>query len=189
MNNLVLFASGSGSNAEKIMQYFKNNEHTRVAAVCSNNPNAKVLERAQKFNIPTFVFSKKQLEEGEVLNLLAPFSPNLLVLAGFLLKIPDNIIQHYPNKIINIHPALLPKYGGKGMYGTNVHKAVWDNKEPETGITIHYVNENYDEGNIIFQKSVAIQNCTSAEMIAHKVLELEHQYFSTVIEQLLKNQE
>jgi phosphoribosylglycinamide formyltransferase-1 len=187
MKNIVLFASGNGSNAEEIIRYFKKNNQGTVVAIFSNKPDAKVLDRAKNHNIPSVVFNKTQLNEGFVLEQLRQFQPDLIVLAGFLLKFPEQIITNFPNKVINIHPALLPKYGGKGMYGMNVHQAVLDNKEKETGITIHYVNEHYDEGEFIFQKSVNIEDCKTAEEIAHKVHELEHQYFPEVIGKLITN--
>ena len=186
MKNIVLFASGNGSNAEEIIRYFKKNNQGTVVAIFSNKPDAKVLDRAKNHNISSVVFSKSQLNEGFVLEKLHQFQPDLIVLAGFLLKFPESILKEYP-KVINIHPALLPKYGGKGMYGMNVHQAVLENNEKETGITIHYVNEHYDEGEFIFQKSVNIEDCKTAEEIANKIHELEHQYFSTVISEVLKS--
>ncbi len=186
MKNIVLFASGNGSNAEEIIKFFKNSEFGKVVAVFSNKADAKVLDRAKNHNIPSVVFNKTQLNEGFVLEQLHQFQPDLIVLAGFLLKFPESILKEYP-KVINIHPALLPKYGGKGMYGMNVHQAVLDNKEKETGITIHYVNEHYDEGEFIFQKAVNIEDCKTAEEIAQKVHELEHQYFPTVISEILNS--
>ena len=185
MKKIVIFASGSGTNAEKIILHFKNESQGNVVAVFTNNLNAKVLDKANELRVPTEVFNKVELSDGTVLNKVNKINPDLIVLAGFLLKFPETIIRQYPNKVINIHPALLPKYGGKGMYGMNVHKAVLDNKEAETGITIHYVNENYDEGAFIFQKSIDIQKCISADEIAKEVLKLEHQHFAEVIEQLL----
>jgi phosphoribosylglycinamide formyltransferase-1 len=186
MKNIVLFASGNGSNAEEIIIYFKNSENAKVVAIFSNKADAKVLDRAKNHNIPSVVFSKAQLNEGFVLEKLQQFQPDLIVLAGFLLKFPESILKKY-TKVINIHPALLPKYGGKGMYGMHVHQAVLDNKEQETGITIHFVNEHYDEGEFIFQKAVNIENCNTAEEIAHKIHELEHQYFPEVIGKLITN--
>jgi phosphoribosylglycinamide formyltransferase 1 len=186
MKKVVLFASGNGSNAEKIILHFKKSNLGSVAAVFSNNPKAKVIEKAKKQNVPTFVFDKSDLKEGFVLQKINDFSPDLIVLSGFLLMFPESILKKYP-KVINIHPALLPKYGGKGMYGINVHQAVLDNKEKETGITIHYVNEHYDEGEFIFQKAVNIEDCKTAEEIAQKVQELEHQYFPTVISEVLNS--
>jgi len=186
MKNIVLFASGSGSNAEEIIKFFKNSEIGKVVAIFSNKAEAKVLDRAKNHNIPSVVFNKTQLNEGFVLEQLHSFQPDLIVLAGFLLKFPESILKEYP-KVINIHPALLPKYGGKGMYGMNVHQAVLENKEKETGITIHYVNEHYDEGEFIFQKAVNIEDCKTAEEIAQKIHELEHQYFPEVIGKLITN--
>ena len=185
MKKIVIFASGSGSNAENIILHFKNNNQANVVSVFTNNLHAKVLERAQKLQVPTQVFHKMELSDGTVLNELNKIKPDLIVLAGFLLKFPEQIIKQYPNKIINIHPALLPKYGGKGMYGMNVHQAVLENNEPETGITIHYVNENYDEGAFIFQKKVSIINCKTPEEIAVKIHTLEMDNFPEVIENLL----
>ena len=186
MKNIVLFASGNGSNAEEIVKFFKSNKEGSVVAIFSNKADAKVLDRAKNHNIPSVVFSKAQLNEGFVLEKLQQFQPDLIVLAGFLLKFPESILKEYP-KVINIHPALLPKYGGKGMYGMHVHQAVLENKEQETGITIHYVNEHYDEGEFIFQKSVNIEDCKTAEEIAYKIHVLEHQYFPTVISDVLNS--
>ena len=185
MRKIVIFASGSGSNAEKIILHFNKKNQVNVVATFTNNPNAKVIDKAQKSNVPTVVFSKEELNSGKVTTLINQIQPDLIVLAGFLLKFPDDIIQQYPNKIINIHPALLPKYGGKGMYGKHVHQSVLDNNDTETGITIHYVNEHYDEGGIIFQKEINIENCKTPEAIADKVQQLEHKYFPEVIERLL----
>ena len=185
MNKIVIFASGSGTNAENIIKHFGNLDCGRVVAVFTNNPNAKVIDRAQKYQVPTQIFSKADFIEGKVLQKINTFQPDWIVLAGFLLKLPQSIIEAYPNKIINIHPALLPKYGGKGMYGMNVHRAVVENKETETGITIHFVNENYDEGNIIFQKEVALSATDSPENVAEKIHELEQCYFPEVIEKLI----
>jgi phosphoribosylglycinamide formyltransferase 1 len=187
MKKIVLFASGNGSNAEKIILHFKKSTLANVVTILSNNPNAKVLEKAKNQQIDTVVFTKTELNEGFVLEKMQNIQPDLIVLAGFLLKFPESIINKFPNKVINIHPALLPKYGGKGMYGMNVHKAVLENKEKETGITIHYVNEHYDEGEYISQHKVSIDDCVSAEEIANKVHELEHEYFPTIIEQLITN--
>ncbi len=185
MKKIVLFASGSGTNAENIILHFKKSRQANVVAVFCNNPKAKVLERVKKHHVSGVVFSKEDLKTELILQKLNDFQPDLIVLAGFLLQFPENIIQSYSNKIINIHPALLPKYGGKGMYGMNVHQSVLENKEAETGITIHYVNEHYDEGKIIFQKKVSIQDCSTAEDIAIKIHELEQKYFPEVIEKLI----
>jgi phosphoribosylglycinamide formyltransferase-1 len=186
MKKIVVFASGSGTNAENIIKYFVGSESGTVVAVFTNNPTAKVIERAKNHEIQIEVFSKEELIEGEVLHKINRIKPDLIVLAGFLLKFPQNIIVSYPNKIINIHPALLPKYGGKGMYGMNVHKAIVENKEKETGISIHYVNENYDEGGVVFQKKVTLTGSESPEDIAERIHELEREFFPKVIAGLLE---
>lgn len=185
MKRIVIFASGSGTNAEQIILHFKNNNQGNVVGVLSNNLHAKVLEKAKNYDVATFSFDKSELSDGTVLKMVDDLQPDLIVLAGFLLKFPSDIISKYPDGIINIHPALLPKYGGKGMYGMNVHKAILENKEKETGITIHYVNEHYDEGGIIFQQSVNIEDCITPEEIANKVHQLEHKYFPVTIEKLI----
>lgn len=185
MKKILLFASGTGSNVENIIQYFKNQNDVAVVGVFSNNQNAGVLEKAKRHDVFSLVFNREELNNGTVLEKVNAMQPDLIVLAGFLWKFPEQIIAQYPNKIINIHPALLPKYGGKGMYGMNVHRAVLENNETETGITIHYVNEHYDEGEFIFQKSVNIEDCATAECIADKIHDLEMKNFPKVIERLL----
>ncbi|TGD58489.1 phosphoribosylglycinamide formyltransferase [Flavobacterium humi] len=185
MKKIVIFASGSGSNAEKIILHFKNNSQGNVVAVLSNNLHAKVLEKAENNDVPTVIFDKTALSDGTVLSKINEIQPDLIVLAGFLLKFPESIIAAYPNKIVNIHPALLPKYGGKGMYGMHVHKAVLENKETETGISIHYVNEHYDEGGIVFQATANIEKCQTPEEIAEIVHQLEHLHYPSVIEKLI----
>lgn len=185
MKKIVLFASGNGSNVENIIHYFKKNDAVFVAEVFTNNPHAKVIDKAANHSIPTFIFNKSDLNETVVLEKIQEIQPDLIVLAGFLLKFPEHIIKEFPNKIINIHPSLLPKFGGKGMYGMHVHQAVLENKESKTGITIHYVNEHYDEGEFIFQQAVSIEDCTTPEQIAEKIHGLEHRYFPEVIEKLL----
>jgi phosphoribosylglycinamide formyltransferase 1 len=187
MKKLVIFASGSGTNAENIILHLKKSCQGNVVGIFTNNPNAKVLDRAKNLKVSTQVFNKSELSDGFVLEKINAINPDLIVLAGFLLKFPESIIKQYPNKIINIHPALLPKYGGKGMYGMHVHNAVLENKETETGITIHYVNENYDEGKFIFQKSVSIIDCKTAEEIATKIHDLEMENFPEVIVRLLES--
>lgn len=186
MKKIILFASGSGSNAENIIRYFQEKKTAEVVAVFSNNPEAKVLEKASNLKVSTYIFTKEDLNIGKVLQKTNEFRPDLIVLAGFLLKFPEDIVATYPNKIINIHPALLPKYGGKGMYGMNVHRTVLENKDSHSGISIHFVNENYDEGAMIFQAEVLVENCQTAEEIAEKVQELEHIHFPEVIEKILK---
>jgi phosphoribosylglycinamide formyltransferase-1 len=185
LKKIGILASGSGSNAEEIMKYFQHSQKGKVVLIGSNKKEAFVLERAKKYNVPTFTFDKSQLEGGLVTKELRAFEVDFVILAGFLLKIPNNLLQAYPNQIVNIHPALLPKYGGKGMYGMIVHQAVKDAKDKETGITIHLVNENYDEGKIIFQAAVPVSLEDSPEAIASKVHQLEYKYFPNVIESLL----
>ena len=187
MKKIVVFASGSGTNAENIIKHFKNSSSGTVVSVFTNNPKAYVLERAKNFQVPTEIFTKEELFESKVLQKLNAIQPDLIVLAGFLLQFPKSIVETYSNKIINVHPALLPKYGGKGMYGMNVHKAIVENKERETGITIHFVNENYDEGNIIFQKKVTLLITDTPEVVAEKIHELEQQYFPSIVEEVLNS--
>lgn len=186
MKNIVLFASGSGSNVENIVQYFTSNPNITIAAVLSNNRDAKVLERCNKLNISALYFNRSSFYEKDLVRkILRALSPDLIVLAGFLWKMPQELIQDFPDKIINIHPALLPKYGGKGMYGNHVHQAIKDNMETETGITIHFVNENYDEGAIIYQAKTSISPEDTVQAIANKVQALEYEYFPKIIEKLL----
>lgn len=186
MKRIVILASGSGSNAENLITYFKENPEIQVAAVLTNKSSAKVLERCDRLQVPAFYFNKSAFSSSDaVVGLLKGMNTDLIVLAGFLWKIPQNVIDAFPNKIINIHPALLPKYGGKGMYGEKVHQSVKENGETETGITIHYVNEHYDEGGIIFQAKTAVEPSDDANGIAEKVHQLEYEHFPKVIEKLL----
>jgi len=185
MKRIAILASGSGTNAENIIKYFKNSDSISVVQVLSNKKEAKVLERANFLNIPNRSFDKNDfIATDEVLNLLKE-NADYVILAGFLWKIPSKIIAAFPNKIINIHPALLPKYGGKGMYGMHVHNAVVENKEKQTGITIHYVNENYDEGAIIFQKSFEVLENDTPDEVAQKIHILEYEFFPKVIEKVI----
>jgi phosphoribosylglycinamide formyltransferase 1 len=187
MKNIAIFASGSGSNAQNIIEYFKDNSIIRVVAILTNNPDAFVIQRAKSFNLPYLIFKREDFNYTDVvLNYLKEKQVDFIVLAGFLWLVPDKIINAYPDKIINIHPALLPKYGGKGMYGDRVHKAVLDNKENETGITIHYVNNLFDDGKIIFQEKCKIEPEDDVAAIAAKVHMLEYKYFPKVIENLLE---
>jgi phosphoribosylglycinamide formyltransferase-1 len=181
MKKIALLASGSGSNVENIICRLREEDQLEFPLILSNNPDAYVHERAKKLNIPSFTVCKKGFENGEALSLLKKYRIEFIILAGFLLKIPENILEAYPNRIINIHPALLPKYGGKGMYGSHVHEAVVANRETESGITVHFVNENYDEGNIIFQAKCEISPADSPEDVAEKVHALEYKYFPEVI--------
>ena len=186
MTRIAIFASGSGSNAENIIRYFSDNKSVKVVLVLSNNSRSGVLIRAQLHNIPTFIFTKNDLNEcSKVLDVLKDYNASMIVLAGFLLKIPLYMIKAYPNSILNIHPALLPKYGGKGMYGMNVHKAVVENNEQKSGITIHYVNENYDEGSIIFQATCDLDEHDLPEDVKTKVQALELRHFPSVIESII----
>ena len=186
MKRVVIFASGSGSNAENLIKFFHNSDNASVVQVLTNNPHAKVLDRCKRLKVSALSFNRIAFTQTEdVLNILKSSNPDLIVLAGFLWKFPENILKNFPNKVINIHPALLPKFGGKGMYGMNVHKAVVENKETETGITIHYVNENYDEGAIIFQAKCKIEASDSAEDVATKIHKLEMEHFPKVIDRLL----
>ena len=185
-HQLAIFASGTGSNARKIIEYFRNHPTIRVALVVSNKPDAPVLAMAQSHQIETAVINRKSFYESEdILDTLREHEVDLVILAGFLWLVPDYLIRAFPRRIINIHPALLPRYGGKGMYGHHVHQAVWEAREPESGITIHYANEHYDEGDIIFQIKCVLAPEDSPEDIARKVLELEHYYFARVIERVL----
>lgn len=183
--NVTIFASGSGSNAENIIKYFKEKNTLHFPLIVSNKENAYIHERAKNLGIPSYTFTKEDFISGEkILALLKEKEIDAIVLAGFLLKVPAVLLEAYPDRIINIHPALLPKYGGKGMYGDYVHEAVAEAGEKETGITIHYVNENYDEGNIIFQAKCKIEANDTPEKIAKKVHALEYEHFPKVIEQL-----
>ena len=186
MHRIIIFASGSGTNAENIIEYFRNSDFAVVSYVVTNNPKAGVIERARRLGIPSKIFSKQEINRPEFLDFLKN-NADFIVLAGFLLKIPDQMIHDFPSSIINIHPALLPKYGGKGMYGMHVHKAVVENQESESGITIHYVNENYDEGAIIFQKSVELTINDTPDDVAAKIHVLEQENFPQVIEKLLQS--
>jgi len=186
MKRIVIFASGNGTNAENLIKFFHNRDNASVIQVLTNNSHAKVLGRSEKLNVNTLSFSKQDFfETDKILKKLLVQQIDLIVLAGFLWKFPENILKEFPNKVINIHPALLPKYGGKGMYGMHVHEAVINNKEKETGITIHYVNENYDEGAIIFQAKCDVNPSDTAEDIANKIHELEMKHFPEVVERLL----
>ncbi len=186
MKNIAIFASGTGSNATKIVAHLKNHASIKVALIISNKATAPVLQMAATNNIPTLLLQKQDFYNTEnLLTNLAEYKIDFIALAGFLWLIPPYLVQAFENKIVNIHPALLPKYGGKGMYGMNVHKAVHANKEKESGITIHFVNEHYDEGNSIFQASCPIDPQDDPSIIQKQVLVLEHQYFPTIIESLL----
>ena len=184
--NIAIFASGSGSNTENIIRYFRENEAIQVSLVLSNRSDAYVLERAHRLGVPCNVFPKEDWVAGdEILAVLQEYHIDFVVLAGFLVRVPDLLLHAYPNKIINIHPALLPKFGGKGMYGNRVHEAVVAAGEKKSGITIHYINERYDEGNIVFQAVCPVLPTDSPEDVAKKVHALEYEHFPRVIERVL----
>lgn len=185
MKRVVILASGSGSNAENIFDYFKNASNVQIVSFITNNPNAKVLERAKRLGVESLVFNRDEFKDESALGAYLKENADFIVLAGFLWRIPDYMVKQFNNKMINIHPALLPKYGGKGMYGMNVHNAVVENKETETGITIHYVNENYDEGAIIFQAKTNVLPGDTPKDVAAKIHTLEYQHFPKIIEQVL----
>lgn len=187
-HQLVIFASGNGSNAENLIQYFHQHENIRVKAVYTNNPQAGVIQRCQRLNVPCRVFNKSQWQNGEALSWLFHDQATCLVLAGFLWLVPKGFITAFSNNIINIHPSLLPKYGGKGMFGTHVHEAVLNAGEKQSGITIHLVNEEYDKGTVLFQKNLNIENISTAAELAFAIHQLEHQYFAPVIEAYLLQQ-
>lgn len=185
LKNIVLFASGSGSNVENIVNYFSKTNTANITHLFCNNPDAFVVQRAKRLKIPTTRFSKSDFYDTDlIVNKISDYNTDLIVLAGFLWLMPDKIITKFKDKIINIHPSLLPKFGGKGMYGMNVHKAVLANKETETGISIHFVNEKYDEGKIIFQAKVKIDEADTIDEIANKIHQLEYLYFPREIEKI-----
>ena len=185
---VIIFASGSGSNALKIFEYFNNNQNIIIDSIYCNNPRANVINVFQKLSIKTVLFNKKELYESTFLETIRNTNPDLIVLAGFLLKIPEKMVSAFENRIINIHPSLLPKYGGKGMYGLNIHKEVLLNKEKFSGLTIHYVNKEYDKGAVIFQKKIKINEKETPESLSSKVLKLEHENYSLIIEKILNNE-
>jgi len=183
IHRIAIFASGSGTNAEAIMNYFQHHPSIEVIGLLSNNPAAYALERAKKFGVPTFLFDRQQWKEtSSILTWLGEKQVTHIVLAGFLWLVPERLVQVYSGKIINIHPALLPKYGGKGMYGSKVHEAVKQSGDTETGITIHEVNERYDDGKILFQGICQVNPSDTPEDIASNVHTLEHAWYPKVIE-------
>lgn len=188
MKNIVIFASGSGTNAENIIRYFKETKTAVISSVITNNPKAGVIKRAENLNVPVSVLEKEALQNPEKLLLnLKDLGTDLIVLAGFLKKVPDEIVAAFPDRIMNVHPALLPKYGGKGMYGMHVHEAVIENKESKSGITIHYVNEKYDEGAIIFQAETPVFENDTPESLAERIHKLEYEYFPQIVEKIVMN--
>lgn len=185
MKNLVLFASGNGSNVKAIIDYFINHKNVTISLIVTNNPQAGVIGKADQYKIPTLVINDSILKSNDFIATIKSYNPDLIVLAGFLRKIPKNFIGEFNMRIINIHPALLPKYGGKGMYGTHIHKAVIESEEKESGITIHYVNEFYDEGTFIMQANYLISTTETIDTLARNVQKLEHFYYPRTIEYLL----
>lgn len=187
MTRLAIFASGGGSNAASIIQYFESIDDISVTLILSNKKEAFVHQRANNFGIPSKTFPAKVFKSGEeIIKTLKEYKIDYIILAGFLLLIPKILTDNFYNKIMNIHPALLPRYGGKGMYGGNVHQAVFDNFEKESGMTIHLVNEKYDDGQILFQKSVELMTTDTPDIIAQKVLRLEHEYYPKIIHEYIK---
>lgn len=186
LKNIVIFASGSGSNAEKIIQHLAGSSLAQVSCIYCNNPEAGVIERAKRLRVPCRVFTREEYKNGKVLSEIQALATDWIVLAGFLWLIPSSFVQAFPQRIVNLHPALLPKFGGKGMYGHFVHEAVIEAGEKESGITIHFVNEHYDEGAIIHQSSFSIDPGDSPEDVARKGQILEHRDFPQVIENLIK---
>lgn len=185
MIRLAIFASGEGTNTQCFIDYFKNRQDITVALIVSGNPDAKVIKRATDAGIPHLVISKNSFYNTDEVVAVLKQKVDFIVLAGFMWMIPGNLIKAFPNKIVNIHPALLPKFGGKGMYGLNVHKAVIANKEKSSGITIHFVNENYDEGKIIYQAKCSIDENDTPETLAEKIHILEHEHYPVIVERLL----
>ena len=184
---IAIFASGSGSNAQKLMEHFKRSVEVEIALVLTNNADAYVLQRADSFEIPSHIFDRHEFYHTDnIIDLLKNLDIDLIVLAGFLWLIPKNLLQEYPGRIINIHPAILPKYGGKGMYGDYVHKAIMEANETEGGITIHYVNENYDEGEYIYQTKYRIDKGDNLEMVKFKGQQLEHLHYPRIVESIIK---
>jgi phosphoribosylglycinamide formyltransferase 1 len=186
MKNIAIFASGSGTNAQAIADFFKHHSSGKIACILSNKEDAYVLERAKKMNIPSYSFSRFDFYQSDrIIDILRNHRIDLVVLAGFLWLVPEKLIRMYPSAIINIHPALLPKYGGKGMYGMKVHEAVIDNRESESGITIHFVDEKYDEGSIILQARCEVRKDDTPETLAKRIHELEYKHYPVVLEKLV----
>lgn len=185
MKNIAIFASGEGTNAERIIRYFTGHPTVKVVVVITNKAEAGVIRRAENLQIPVEFLPASVFKEGKATDLLQQYEADFIVLAGFLLRIPDDMLQAYPNRIINIHPSLLPKFGGKGMYGSRVHEAVLAANEKESGITIHYINEHYDKGSIILQSKCPVFSDDTPDSLATRVHQLEYEHYPKVIEQLL----
>ena len=184
---LAILASGAGSNAQQIITHFKNNPQVRIALIACNNPKAGVVNIAAREDIPVLLLEKEKFVETGYVAELQSYGIDLIILAGFLWKVPAILIHSFPEKIINIHPALLPDYGGKGMYGNAVHSSVIAAKEKESGITIHYVDEKYDHGKIIFQSKCTVEENETPESLAHKIHQLEHTHYPKIISDLINN--
>lgn len=186
MTNIAVFVSGNGTNLQRIADFFQNDDNVNIVCVVCNNPAAYAVQRAEKMNIPVIMVDKKTLNDESFVKLLQDKGVDFIVLAGFLLLIPASLVKAYPNKIVNIHPALLPKYGGKGFYGEHVHEAVVAAHEPVSGITIHYVNEKYDRGDIIFQAQVPLADDETPDSLAAKIHQLEYEHFPVIIKSLIE---
>jgi phosphoribosylglycinamide formyltransferase-1 len=188
MKKLAIFASGGGSNAQKIHEFFQNDDEIEIKLIVVNNKKAGIIEKANSWNVPILQINKSSFyDSNEVVNQLINEDIDLVILAGFLWLIPESLLKAFPNKILNIHPALLPNYGGKGMFGMNVHKAIFEAKEKESGITIHTIDGEYDRGNFIYQEAINIEHCKSPQEIANSVLKLEHKNLAKVIKTYLSN--
>lgn len=186
--NLAIFASGNGSNAENIYHYFANHPFIKVNLLLANNKNAKVIDRFRQYNVPIVIIDNSLANNGTFLiNICNAFCIDIIILSGYLRTVPESLIEKYPNKILNIHPALLPKYGGKGMYGAKVHEAVIANNEKYSGITIHIVNKNYDDGEIIFQHKINVENTDTPDSLAEKIHKLEYNFYPKIIEEYIKS--
>ena len=189
MKRIAVFGSGSGSNIENICNYFEKSNTISVSLICTNNKRSFLVARAKRLGIPLHYTTKKDLNSfSQLQNLLNNFSIDYVILAGFLLKIPEKMVAYYKKRIINIHPSLLPKYGGKGMYGSNVHKAVLNNNESESGITIHFVNKYYDQGEVILQKKCFISKNETVSSLERKIKSLEGAFFPKTIENTIIKQ-
>lgn len=186
MKNIAVFASGNGTNAQRLIEWFSGKECARISRILTNNPEAYVMERAKKAHIPCTLFTREEWKNTEKVDaILKSDGTDFIVLAGFLWLVPARLVHQYPNRIVNIHPALLPKFGGKGMYGHHVHEKVIEMKEPESGITIHYVSEHYDEGSVIFQAKCPVLPGDTPDTLADRIHVLEHTHYPEVIEKLL----
>lgn len=185
MKKLAILASGTGTNAERITRYFAEKKTAEITLIITNKEDAGVIERAERLNVPCMVVSSKDFKEGKALEILKQYEIDFIVLAGFLLRIPDDILHNYPNRIVNIHPSLLPKYGGKGMFGHHVHNAVLASGDTESGITIHFINKHYDEGAVILQVKCPVLPDDTPDTLASRVHQLEYEHFPVVIEELL----